>query len=279
MREEMESSRASSRSACWNLSSARCRCSTSASAVTGGRDVRVAVAVAAHPGAELDPARGRLDRRVGFRQRALELVLQQRHRFPKRGVEIPEAGADLVGDLGPRGARAVGEPERGDLPFQRARVGDAGDLVVQVRLGIAQALGEPPQLVEHGAPLRLGRVRGKDELDAELVEDLLHRLRRDVARLQLTQRGADRLAHRRAALLVLGAAAAAQEPDAVRFLGQVDQLEIDREGHRHVRRVGDRELPHGRFQLLSRRKPCRRGCFWPAGAAFPPGRGSPGPPA
>ena len=43
--------------------------------------------------------------------------------------------------------------------------------------GFCRRWREPLQLIEHGAAFGLGRVRGEDELDGKLVEDLLHRLR------------------------------------------------------------------------------------------------------
>ncbi len=124
---------------------------------------------------------------------------------------------------------------------------DAGDLVLDQRLGIVQPVRKPLQLIEHGAALGFGRMRGEDQLDGKLVEQRLHRLRRDVAGLEFAQGRADRFAHRRrAGHGVLRAAALAQQPDAMRFLGQVDQLEIDGEGHRHAGRLGHGELLHRR---------------------------------
>ena len=213
-------------------------------------DVGVAVAVAAHPGAEGDPAFGRLDAGVGLGQRALEFVAQEGDGLPEDGVEIPEAGADFVGDFGPGGAGAVGEPKRGDFAFEHARVFDAGDFVFEERAGILQAMREALQLGEHGASLGFGGVRGEDELDVEFVEERLDGFRRDVAGAEFAQGGADRFAHRgRAGDGVLGAAALAQKSDAVRFLGKVDELEVDGEGHGHLGRLGGGEYFDGGAQV------------------------------
>ena len=56
-------------------------------------------------------------------------------------------------------------------------IGDAGDLVLDQRLGIMQPLRQPLQLIEHGAAFGLGRMGGKDQLDGEFVEQRLDRLR------------------------------------------------------------------------------------------------------
>ena len=87
----------------------------------------------------------------------------------------------FVRDLGPRGAGTVGQPERGHFPFQRARVHDAGDLVLDQRLGIMEPLREALELIEHRAAFGLGRMRGENQLDGELVEEHLHGLGRNVA--------------------------------------------------------------------------------------------------
>ena len=199
------------------------------------RDVRISVAVPAHPRAELEPAGGGLDRWVRFSQRPLDLILEERDGVPEGRVEIPETGPHLVHHLGPGRAGTIGQPEGGDLALKRAGVDDAGDLVLEERLLVMQTAGKSFQLGQHGASLRLGRMGGEDQFDAELVEEPLHHLGGDLPLLQLAQGGADRFAHRGAPFAgVLGAAPFAQEADAVGFLGEVDQLEVDREGHRHV---------------------------------------------
>ncbi len=210
-------------------------------------DIRVAVPVAAHPGTERDPAGGRLHRRIGVGQGALELVLQKRHRLPEGRVEIPEPGADFVRHFGPGRPGTVGEPERSDLPFQRPGILDARDLVLDQRFRIVQPLRQPLQFIEHRAPFRLRRVRGENQFDRKLVEEFLHRRRRDVPGLQFPQRRADRLPHRRRLHRDrLRAPPLAQQPDPVRLLRQIHQLEIDGESHRHPRRLGNGQFPdHG----------------------------------
>ena len=78
----------------------------------------VAVAVAADPRRQREP-RGRRDQaRVVARDRGLQIGVDPRHEIPEDLVHEVEAGAHLVGDRGPGGARAVGQPERGDLGLE-----------------------------------------------------------------------------------------------------------------------------------------------------------------
>ncbi len=125
--------------------------------------------------------------------------------------------------------------QREVISRSRARgVDDAGDLVLDHGLGV--------QLIEHGAAFGLGGVGGEDELDVELVEDGLHRVRRTP--LALSSRSAAQMDSRMGGVPgteYWAPPAPAQQPHAVGLLGEVDQLEIDGEGHGHARGLGGRE--------------------------------------
>ena len=95
--------------------------------------------------------------------------------------------------------------------------------VVQPAQGLADAL----ELREHGAALRLGRVRGQDQLDAQRRQQRRHPLAvtRRAPAARATASPTDSPIGRR----VLGALALAQGLDAVGLLGQVHQVEVDGE--------------------------------------------------
>ena len=190
---------------------------------------RVAVAVAADPRGQREPPGRGHQARVVLGHRGLELEGDPRQRVPEDLLDEVEPGAHLVGDGGAGGARALGEPERGDLRPQR---GDLGVPLPGQQIGVVQAaqhLADALELREHGAALGLGRMRGEHQLDPEGAEECRHPLGRDAPALDLPDRGADRLADRRG---VGASLALAQGADALRFLGQVHQIEVHGERRR-----------------------------------------------
>ncbi len=80
---------------------------------------RIAVAVAADPRGQREPPGRRHQARVVLGHRGVELEADPRQRVPEDLLDEVEPGAHLVGDGGAGGARALGEPERGDLRPQR----------------------------------------------------------------------------------------------------------------------------------------------------------------
>jgi hypothetical protein len=164
--------------------------------------------------------------------------VQTRQRLIKSRVEVPQAGARLVSHLGTGGAAAIGQPKAGDLALQSGwiRGGQAVDLGVGP---VAQDFSQALELGEQRAALGLGRVRGENQVNGNLVDELLHGGGIDSALFQFEYTGLNRFANRQAIRrLGIGAqacsAAAAQQQNAEVFLGYVHQLKVEREGHRLV---------------------------------------------
>ena len=179
--------------------------------------VRIPVEVAADPGAEAERWR-----RV--RQAPAVRPQQRRRGLPEAALEEPEPVPDLVVDPGSPRSHLVGLPEDGDLLGQRVlepRQARGRQLrVVQ----LAQQRRNPLMRLQDGAPSRLRRMSGEDELDAHplgLARQLLLPHPRGVE----TGEGVlERLA-RDAALVLVGAPA----PEPVVLLGDVRELEEDAE--------------------------------------------------
>ena len=156
--------------------------------------MRVAVEVAADPRAEAQRRRRAGDERP-------QLCEDARRGVPQRGFDEPESGADLVDDARPARAHLVGLPEDRDL---------LGEVAADTRLGggrqirvveLAQQRRKVAVLGEDGAPRRLRRVGGEDELDRDPPHGLLH-----VGLSEELDRLGEGLARRLALVLVLAAA-------------------------------------------------------------------------
>jgi hypothetical protein len=148
--------------------------------------------------------------------------------------------ADLVDDARPLRAHLVGLPERrhllGDRRFHALTRGPGqGRVVEPVEQAVEAKLGG-----ENGAARRLGRVRGEDELQGQLPcgggePPLCH-----PGALEPRERLGQRLEWRSLLVLVL-----APPPQAVVLLGEVRELEVERERSQHLglsleRQLGDR---------------------------------------
>ena len=142
---------------CRSTASPRCR--RSVSAVSRRHHRRIAVAIAADPRRQREPRGRREPGRGSARASAASRSAAMRgSASQKTVVHEVEAGAHLVGDRGPRGARPVGEPERGDLGPERGQA--LASRSRGSRSGsceAAQHLADPLELREHGAALGLGR--------------------------------------------------------------------------------------------------------------------------
>jgi hypothetical protein len=189
----------------------------------------VAVAVAAHPGAEAQE-RGHFERlsRVRALQRLLEVGVDAGHHLPEGMLEVVEAVVDLVEHGGRAAVHFFAQPEGGDL---------LADAVLHVRaLARGQALvfedlgeaGQAAQLVQDGAPPRFGRMGGEHGLHEQAAQPVLQDVRRH---LRLRGQG-----HRLRDRLLVGAdgglhlaLALAQHAQAVVLLRHVHEVEIRRE--------------------------------------------------
>ena len=186
-------------------------------------DVRVAVAVAADPGAELDEAR-QLPRRVrvGFSPGALQVAVQQRDRLEQGFLKIMQA----VLDLGLHGRLAwadfVGLPQQLDFREQ------AFDSFVAFYLGQVAVIGglqkdeDSPQRLLQDATLRLGRVGGEDRHVIRLQQQLLGLGGAEALFLEHAQGRVERTRPQRGAGMQVAVPPVLQR----RLLGDVDQAEV-----------------------------------------------------
>jgi hypothetical protein len=190
-----------------------------------GGDVRVAVAIAADPGA---PAQERADlerlARPGRRQRVLQLAVDQRRHVEERGLEHLQPGPHLVARRRPGGARLLGHVQRQHhlaQPIARVRA------LARARAGIVELFeraGDLRQQIDHRAAPRLGRVGGQDRHHEQPLEQRAHLVGADSGPGHLGAGGGQRAVGRR-----VGAVAAAEDADPVLLLGRVEQVEEQRE--------------------------------------------------
>ena len=187
----------------------------------GGHE-RVAVPVRAHPAAEAQVRGDGLAVVCCFGEGPVELPVHggddPEQRLVERGHDRPDL-VDRVHGLDPQ---LRGPPQQVDVLAQSAArlgvLGRPGALVV----GAAQQLADPAQHRHHGPASGLGGMRGQHQVHAQLAEQLGEVSGPGVAG-QLGHGGGQRLAHR----LVPGVALP-QQPDALVFLGQVGQVEVQR---------------------------------------------------
>ena len=150
-----------------------------------GGHVRVAVPVAADP---RSGAQDRLGQQVGVGpaglQRRAHLRIDLRNDLEERRRVVPQAGFDLVLDLQSRQPDQRGLPQREDVSAQLG-------LDVAAFLGPGQAvhphphqLGDAVLGVEHGAPPRLGGVRGDDGRHQRPDQRVGHGVRIQVRRVE-----------------------------------------------------------------------------------------------
>ena len=199
-----------------------------------GRHGRVPVAVTADPRSEAQERRhaGRSSARprtAGARgvQRGVGGAIQPWHEREQRRIEHGHRRAHLVERLGGHGAQVGGAPHERDLLAQ-----PAADLAVLRRreARVVQPLEEcraTAQRDERGPPAGLRRVRGQDRGDAQPAEDVVERRVVAPGPAQPRDRLGDRVVQDPVARRTLPAP---KRPDAAAGLGEVHELEVQREG-------------------------------------------------
>ena len=190
------------------------------------RDKGIAVAVAAHPTADVYKRREvEVVPGVGFCQRPPHFDVQLRRQFEKRVLDVVEAVAHFVQHRRLVGARFIGLPE--GRYFLGDEVDSGGPLVRGQRDGVqlVQLAGDARQLDHDCTALGLGGMGGDDGHDQQPVKKLLNLARGDALTLQIHDGRRDGFAHR-VAIAVIGARPVAQRTHARLLFGQVDKLEV-----------------------------------------------------
>ena len=202
-----------------------------------GRDVRIAVPIAADPVADAK-RHGHAQR---FRGRA-ELLLEGAHErlacalggVEEPCLEIPEHGAHLVTDRGAVAADLRGEPEQLDLGLQL--LVEIADLAGRRELAREQVIGDTGLERQERAARGLGGMRGEHGAHVESRDRLHHLVGRAAGVAQAAHGpacGSGLRIRIRTALVVEAA------PHAVHLLRGVDQQEEEGEGPGDV--AGDRD--------------------------------------
>ena len=178
--------------------------------------VRVPVHVAADPGAE-----GERERRTGNRLavRRDEIL----GRLQEGLLEEPQAVADLVHDARPLWSHLVRLPEHGDLLG-----GALLDALARVQVG--EQRSEPGLRAEDRPARRLGGMGRDDELERDVSSGSGERLVFDAGLTEAGEGVGERLARR-----PVPTGDVAATPDPVVLLGDVRELEVEREGAEDLR--------------------------------------------
>ncbi len=189
-------------------------------------DVRIAVAVAADPGADGEKRREpRLAlERVALFERRLEVGVKARQLGEQRHAEVIEAVRNLVGDFQPRQAQHRSKPQPQHLARQR--------LIRLVALAHATGeralrdqVGDRALAVEDALALDFGRVRGQHRADTRAREPVDERRSRDaIARDALERVGEAARTRRRA-----GFGVRVPAPLLLRIFRDVEQLREEAE--------------------------------------------------
>ncbi len=190
-----------------------------------GTSIGVAVLVAADPGAE----RERRDLGIDAGDEPAQLGLDAGRVVEQHALEEPETVADLVDHARAALADLVRLPERRDLLEQSTLDAGATGGRQVVLVEAAQQLPHAHLRGERTATGRLGRVGGQHELDADLLGERAQPKIVDAHSSELGDGVGQRLA-RRVTVVLAGAAAT----DAVQLLGEVDELEVERERAQHI---------------------------------------------
>ena len=202
------------------------------------RDVRVAVAVAADPGAEAQQRRHR-DVVVGVRRadRRLEVAVELGDDGGERRGEVDEPGLDLVEHGRRHRAQLVGDPHLlhggGDLTTQLVLLDARRPVLVE----LAQQGEDAGELVDRRAPPRLGRVRGEDEAHLGGGERVAQLLGGRAVGGELGDGGVQRAAARAGSLVE-----ALDAAHAVEVLGEVHEQKPPREHADEQDDVGEVEV-------------------------------------
>ena len=204
-----------------------------------GAGVRVAVEVAADPGAEAQRRRGAPGDELAQLARAAAARhptgSPRRTRGPWRISSTTRGRCERTSSVCQRIVISSASSSRDRAPRRRRQLG-----VVE----LAQQRGDPAVLREDGPPRRLGRVRGQDELDRE---------RPTASRSSLADRRSSARTRRRATRAACGprARTARRRRSAVVLLGDVRELEVERE------RAQDERLPCSSVERRDARRSSR----------------------
>ena len=154
---------------------------------------------------------------------------------------------DLVDDSRPLCSHLVGLPQRRHLLGDRIPDPDPGGLGQRRVVELAEELVQPDVRSQHGAAGRLGRMRGQDELEREPPCCRRQPASIDAAALELCKCLGQRLTGHALLRLVLPA-----PPKPVVLLGEVGELEVEREGAEHVGLAFERQRGDGGRKPLAR---------------------------
>ena len=204
------------------------------------RHERVAVAVAADPGAEADEAR-HADRggavgvdAVMLAQRLLEKVIRFRHRLEQAFPHVIQAVAHFVAHFQLGAAQLVGAPHHldlgGQLRFQLA-------LIVHPEGGAVELVADqehPAHAFHDRAAARFGGMRGEHRRVVQAVDHVLQGADRHALRLEIGQGTVERALPQRHAMRQHAAAVTVGKA----LLRHVDQLEIAGEPTHHQFHLG-----------------------------------------
>ena len=155
---------------------------------------RIAVAVAADPGAETNKAGHRNDGAAVFvfaidvNHGALEVTIIGGNGLEQAALKIVQAHLDFVGDARFVRANLVGQPQQFDLQLQRVHqvvVFEGAEARIRQRVDDFEDLA---LVIHDGAAAGLGRVRGKHGLVEQAVEQCRQLIGFDALLVELLQR-------------------------------------------------------------------------------------------
>lgn len=196
----------------------------------GGIYVRVAVHVAAHPGAEAQQARQRQFFAEGIAQRLLQRFVQHRDHPVQHLYQIKADVLALVIHGGPHRRGIGGLPRSGQRHAEARGIGGRFPRRALAIKVVDQAGHHQLLFLQQRAAHRFGRVRGKHRFDVDARQPLRQLVQRHALRLQVLQRILQAIGLRPCGTGTLVVTAAA---DAMHALGDVDHLEIGAERPHH----------------------------------------------
>ena len=211
-------------------------------------DVRVAVHIAADPGAEAQQRRQFDALAVDRLDRIRERFVEHRQHAVQHAGEIEADVLDLVGD-----GRLV-RRHFGGLPRGGQRLADAGVVgaTFRRRAGAVdvrdQALDDRAFLQQQRAPHRFGRMRGEHGFHAHPRQQCLQLRQADAVGAQFQQDRLQAARLRRAALALVVAATA----DAMHALGHVGRAEVRRERTHQGLGIAQRDFGQALRQRIHR---------------------------
>src|SRR6516225_994887 len=217
-----------------------------------GMHVRVAVHVAARPGAEVQDRRQAQRAAAGtvdLLERLGNLLIEGRHHAVQDLHQVEQDLLALIRHREPLARQLLGLPCRSELHADvvpdTARLIRREARVEQLEQPLRNAL----LLAQQRATVRLGGVRRQHRLDRERADELEHLLAAQPLGLECGERILDATGLRTLAVLEEIVAAAA---DAVHLLGEVHDLKPGGEGTHQVARQRGRAVPYAGRELRAR---------------------------